>query len=515
VAQKILIILFLLSGFCLDSFCEVIKLKNGRTIEGKVIEKTEQYVLLEVSGVELKYYSDEIESAADETTADTGKNYGSRPLTINAGAEKKFFNDEDWGYSFQYPWDWQILPKEQSLEGFAVSLKPQAAQSDNDLPQVTLNIQRGRISDTYLNQNLAPDKLLDLLVKFPAHTEQEPAKPISFAHISGYLIKTFKKKSIIITNIQGSQAGVEIVYRIIDDYYFFSPVLAGDKSDNRFFALVVSYTLYSEVVSGDEMKDSEMVEKFTSQFNLKNEQTQKYLKQTEEILNSFAYLSRQSQSSENKAPLLKEIELYRSAELPPPQLSISKLRQLQEYIQKGTKLLAEKKYKEAAGELEKALNINPNHTAALYYLGRAYFSMGDNAKAVEQYRKALKLAPNYAEIYIDLGLVNSSLNRPEEAISYYQKAIELSPDNAAAYNSLAFAYTSLGKHKDAIDTFKKSIKLKAQNPDAYVGLGLLYSASGQYQEAKESFKKAREILQNKGDDQTLRTIDDYLKGLPQ
>jgi tetratricopeptide (TPR) repeat protein len=515
-AQKILIILFLLSSFNLAGLCEIIKLKNGRTIEGKIVEKTDQYVLLEVSGVQVKYYIDEIENITDkEKIVQVGQNYDEQPLTAVPSPQKNFFNDEDWRYSFEYPLDWEILPKEQNLEGFAVSLKPKVMQGDSDLPQVTVNIQRGRISDTYLNQDLTPQKLLDLLVKFPDYTEHEQLKSVSFTHISGYLIRAFKKKSITLTNVQGLENGIELTYRTIDDYYLFSPVLSGDKSDNRFFSIVIGYTLYSDVVSRDSLRDNEIIQKFNSQFRLKNEQTQKYLKQVERLLDSFRYSLSSPAQGTSGVPSLKEIELYKPKEIKPARLTISKLQQLQEYIQRAVKFLTDKKYKEAVIELEKALNISPDHAAALYYLGRAYFSMGDTEKAVEQYRKVLKLAPNYAETYIDLGLVTASLNRHEEAIGYYQKAIELDADNIAAYNSLAFAYTSLGKYNDAIDSFKKSIKIKAQNPEAYMGLGYLYSATGQYQEAKGNFRKAREIFQTKGDTSAIKNIDDYLKSLPQ
>lgn len=519
--RKILFFIFLTVIFSSFCFAETLKLKNGRTVEGKIIEKTDEYVLFEVSGVAIKYYADEIENTAeigltmpqDDSAGKTGREI----YTITKIAGKQIFKDEIWRYSFEYPADWQILPKDKTLEGFNVALRPQVSE---DLPEVTVNIQRGRISDTYLRDDLTPEKLLESLIKFSAYTEHQPAEAVSFSHVSGYKIKAFKRKTIVLTDVKELEDGLEAAYRVTDDYYFFSPSFAGDKNDNRFFVIVVAYTLYSEVDSDrPNIKDNEILHKFNSQFKLKNQKTEESLKQARQILNSFNYSSTPSISAVKEtitgfgaATLPKPDELM---QIMPARLPVGKLQELQEYLQKGTKFLMDKQYREAIPELEKALNINPTHAAVLYYLGRAYFSLGDTERAMGYYQKVLQVVPNYPDVYVDMGLLYAGLGRFEEAIRYYEKAIELNPDNIMAYNSLAFAYTSLGKYREATDNFKKSIKVRADNAEAYVGLGLLYSSSGQYQEAKENFRQAREILQAKGDTQALKTIDDYLKGLPQ
>lgn len=44
------------------SHAETIKFKNGKTIEAKVMEKTEQYIKVDISGIPITYYLNEIES---------------------------------------------------------------------------------------------------------------------------------------------------------------------------------------------------------------------------------------------------------------------------------------------------------------------------------------------------------------------------------------------------------------------------------------------------------------------
>jgi len=52
----------------------------------------------------------------------------------------------------------------------------------------------------------------------------------------------------------------------------------------------------------------------------------------------------------------------------------------------------------AKEKLEKSIELNPNYSDALYYLGLVYNSMGDKAKAIEQFKKIKQLDPNNEDI---------------------------------------------------------------------------------------------------------------------
>ena len=65
--MSIMILLFLaLSSF---SFAETVVLKTGQTIEGKITEKTAEYIKIEVADVPLTYYFEDIESIDGKTVA--------------------------------------------------------------------------------------------------------------------------------------------------------------------------------------------------------------------------------------------------------------------------------------------------------------------------------------------------------------------------------------------------------------------------------------------------------------
>ena len=52
-------------------------------------------------------------------------------------------------------------------------------------------------------------------------------------------------------------------------------------------------------------------------------------------------------------------------------------------------------FEQAVSEFDKAIEIKPDYTAAVYNLGRTYEVMGKKALAEEKYREALKLTTNY------------------------------------------------------------------------------------------------------------------------
>jgi hypothetical protein len=62
------------------SFAETIILKSGHEITGEIIEKTQDYIRIDLEGVPLTYYSNEIQSIAEERS-DTS------PLTANYSPE--------------------------------------------------------------------------------------------------------------------------------------------------------------------------------------------------------------------------------------------------------------------------------------------------------------------------------------------------------------------------------------------------------------------------------------------
>ena len=59
--KKILLVILVLSLSSL-AYAEVVKLKTGQTIEGEIVERTDEFIKVNFAGVPLTYYLDEIDS---------------------------------------------------------------------------------------------------------------------------------------------------------------------------------------------------------------------------------------------------------------------------------------------------------------------------------------------------------------------------------------------------------------------------------------------------------------------
>ncbi|MDP2922235.1 MAG: transglutaminase domain-containing protein [Candidatus Omnitrophota bacterium] len=86
--KKLIIALSILFFFCCTPiFCETIKLKNGKTVEGKIVEKTNTFVKLNITGVGVTYYFDEVA----EIKATQGTSQEKVKKTIIYQVTKKFY----------------------------------------------------------------------------------------------------------------------------------------------------------------------------------------------------------------------------------------------------------------------------------------------------------------------------------------------------------------------------------------------------------------------------------------
>lgn len=87
--KRILLISLLMISpfFCTISFAETILLKSGKTIEAKIIDKTDKYIKIDIEGVPLTYFFDDIEAIDGKKI--TLSLQQSNPATQNQKTEPK------------------------------------------------------------------------------------------------------------------------------------------------------------------------------------------------------------------------------------------------------------------------------------------------------------------------------------------------------------------------------------------------------------------------------------------
>jgi hypothetical protein len=108
-----LILLFLVTLCAAPVFAASLKLKTGETIEGKLVEKTNSHVKIDVSGVILTYFYDDIETTSwekpdalksNETTASQTRTEENLPVI-------EYYVNEKAGVLAWHPKDWIVYDK--------------------------------------------------------------------------------------------------------------------------------------------------------------------------------------------------------------------------------------------------------------------------------------------------------------------------------------------------------------------------------------------------------------------
>src|SRR5712671_4480564 len=119
-------------------------------------------------------------------------------------------------------------------------------------------------------------------------------------------------------------------------------------------------------------------------------------------------------------------------------------------------LLSDANYSQAAGELEKAIKLDPKPALAHVLLGRAYQNTNRTVQAVEQFQIALRLEPAIPLGHYHLGFAYASLGRNRDAIAEYEKELLHSVNNPAVLYQLGHCQLEAGDGKSAIEHLQRT-----------------------------------------------------------
>lgn len=192
---------------------------------------------------------------------------------------------------------------------------------------------------------------------------------------------------------------------------------------------------------------------------------------------------------------------------------------------------AQKAYTQARTAANAALALNPNlaaaHGAHGYVLLNADF---DWTGAQAEYRQALQLAPNDSLSLFFLGQISATLGHPEQAIELTRQALSIDPLHANWYNWMAYYLSGLGRFDEAVAVTRKAIELQptaagfheqlavveTQRGDAGAALAaaLEEPAKGGWQEIALAFARQIGPDHAAADAALKRLIDKYTDGAP-
>jgi tetratricopeptide (TPR) repeat protein len=128
----------------------------------------------------------------------------------------------------------------------------------------------------------------------------------------------------------------------------------------------------------------------------------------------------------------------------------------------GSLLFLEVKLDEAKKHLQRSVELQPDQTAAYYYLGLIAEGQGDNNQAMATFRDVLRRDPQYGAAWEALGRVLLSEKQYPEAQQALEKAIVLNPVSVKAHYQLGILLGRTGRPSDASKEFEIVQQLNAE-----------------------------------------------------
>lgn len=129
------------------------------------------------------------------------------------------------------------------------------------------------------------------------------------------------------------------------------------------------------------------------------------------------------------------------------------------YFMRGSMYERQKQYDLAEKEFRKVLEIDPDNSSALNYLG---YMFADRNVRLEEARELIKRAvdqdPNNGAFLDSLGWVYFRLDRLEEAEQHLKRSLELISSDPTIHDHLGDVYFKQGKIKEAITEWQSSLR---------------------------------------------------------
>lgn len=179
------------------------------------------------------------------------------------------------------------------------------------------------------------------------------------------------------------------------------------------------------------------------------------------------------------------------------QTSDESLRKATGYYQEGLANM-ETDRQQAFVSFQKAIQLNPRHKEAHYYLAHLYARQGKFAQAEEELRKVIEIDPDYADAHNYLGQVLEAKGQWREAIAEYRAALRnplyATPDIALFRLGRALAHE--GESEAAMTSLEDAIKVNPPSQPlapVYLELGKVYAKLGYNTKAREALTEVTKL----------------------
>jgi len=152
---------------------------------------------------------------------------------------------------------------------------------------------------------------------------------------------------------------------------------------------------------------------------------------------------------------------------------------LEEKSHRAKDLMAGQQFEQAIPIYRELVRALPNNPGLVMNLGLALDYSGHKREALGQFEKVLQLDPANSVALLFLGTTYLDLGEAGKALNPLEKLVSVQPENPDAQQALAETCLALRKFEHAAESYQKLSQLDSSNPKAWYGLGLSYDGLAQ------------------------------------
>jgi tetratricopeptide (TPR) repeat protein len=130
------------------------------------------------------------------------------------------------------------------------------------------------------------------------------------------------------------------------------------------------------------------------------------------------------------------------------------------------------------------LSKDPPFTAQTHFAaGQMAESQNNPIAAIDQYEKAIKLDPKHSASLYRLGIVYAQLKRYRDAVTVWKQYVNVTDASATAFSNLGFCCELAGRNDEAETAYRQGIFKDPRNGPCRVNYGLMLARHGHLDQA--------------------------------
>jgi tetratricopeptide (TPR) repeat protein len=147
----------------------------------------------------------------------------------------------------------------------------------------------------------------------------------------------------------------------------------------------------------------------------------------------------------------------------------------------------------ATEQFHEAIRIDPTLVYARKELALTLERAGDDAAAEKQLELALQTQPAFGEGLFELGILAQSRGDEEEAAQRFQEAVASQPTLVEPHYELGLLYLGKGDDESALEHLETTVRLRPDFPEAQKALGMALARFDRLAEARQHLERAIEL----------------------